>query len=137
MSKNYKLQNILFCDNDRLEAYWEMFFKSSRPVYDRENKTIVLGAGQVIDFCTYFNSISLLKWKTYTYAEKLILRLRVKGEMEILLTGYEKKDTQYIRKVLRRAKISAEEAQEICLEYPENNLMLAGFEIHTHGICNL
>lgn len=104
-----------------------MFFKSSRPVYDRENKTIVLGAGQVIDFCTYFNSISLLKWKTYTYAEKLILRLRVKGEMEILLTGYEKKDTQYIRKVLRRAKISAEEAQEICLEYPENNLMLAGF----------
>ena len=34
MSKNYKLQNILFCDNDRLEAYWEMFFKSSRPVYD-------------------------------------------------------------------------------------------------------
>ena len=55
MSKNYKLQNILFCDNDRLEAYWEMFFKSSRPVYDRENKTIVLGAGQVIDFCTYFN----------------------------------------------------------------------------------
>ena len=52
-----------------------------------------------------------------------------------LTAGYEKKDTQYIRKVLRRAKISAEEAQEICLEYPENNLMLAGFEIHTHGIC--
>ena len=50
MSKNYKLQNILFCDNDRLEAYWEMFFKSSRPVYDREKKNIVLGAGQVIDF---------------------------------------------------------------------------------------
>lgn len=91
MSKNYKLQNILFCDNDRLEAYWEMFFKSSRPVYDREKKTIVLGAGQVIDFCTYFNSISLLKWKTYTYASKLILKLRVKGEMEIILTGYEKK----------------------------------------------
>lgn len=135
MSKNYKLQNILFCDNDRLEAYWEMFFKSSRPVYDREKKTIVLGAGQVIDFCTYFNSISLLKWKTYTYASKLILKLRVKGEMEILLTGYEKKDTQYIRKVLHRAKVSAAEPQEISLEYPENNLMLAGFEIHTHGIC--
>ena len=65
MSKNYKLQNILFCDNDRLEAYWEMFFKSSRPVYDREKKNIVLGAGQVIDFCTYFNSISLLKWKIF------------------------------------------------------------------------
>ena len=131
MSKNYKLQNILFCDNDRLEAYWEMFFKSSRPVYDREKKTIVLGAGQVIDFCTYFNSI----WKTYTYASKLILKLRVKGEMEIILTGYEKKDTQYIRKVLHRAKVSAAEPQEISLEYPENNLMLAGFEIHTHGIC--
>ena len=29
MSKNYKLQNILFCDNDRLEAYWEMFFKAA------------------------------------------------------------------------------------------------------------
>ena len=55
--------------------------------------------------------------------------------MEILLTGYEKKDTQYIRKVLHRAKVSAAEPQEISLEYPENNLMLAGFEIHTHGIC--
>ena len=29
MSKNYKLQNILFCDNDRLEAYWEMLFKAA------------------------------------------------------------------------------------------------------------
>ena len=80
MSKNYKLQNILFCDNDRLEAYWEMFFKSSRPVYDRENKTIVLGAGQVIDFCTYFNSISLLKWKTYTYADSEITCKRRNGD---------------------------------------------------------
>ena len=36
MSKNYKLQNILFCDNDRLEAYWEMFFKKATVRYTTE-----------------------------------------------------------------------------------------------------
>lgn len=29
MSKNYKLQNILFCDNDRLEAYWKCSSKAA------------------------------------------------------------------------------------------------------------
>lgn len=135
MKKYYQLQNILFCDNDRLDEYWEMFYRSSRPVYDREVKNIVMGAGQVVDFCTYFNCISLKKWKTYTYAEKLVLKLRVKGTMEILLTGYEKNDTQYIRKVLGRKKIDADEISEVIMEYPENKLMLAGFEIHTLGIC--
>ena len=137
MKKYYQLQNILFCDNDRLEAYWEMFYHSSHPVFDREKQHIVMGAGQVIDFCTYFNSISLRKWKHYTYVKNLFLKLQVLGQMEILLTGYEKKDNQYIRKVLYRQKVDAKEMQEITLEYPENSLMLAGFEIHTLGICRL
>lgn len=134
MNSYYQLQNILFCDNDRLEAYWEMFYQSSRPVYDSEKKCIVMGAGQVTDFCTYFNSISLLKWRTFTFTDKLFLKIQVKGNMEILLTGYEKKENQYIRRVLRREKIHAQEAQELLLEYPSNNLMLAGFEIHTLGV---
>ena len=137
MNNYYKLQNILFCDNERLEDQWEMFYRSSRPVYDFEDKKIVIGPAQVVNFCTYFNSIAWTKWQTYTWTEKLFLKLKVKGDMEIILTGYEKKDTQYVRRIVGRKKVSFAAPEEVILEYPENNLMVSGFEIHTFGMCEV
>lgn len=130
MNNYFKLQNVLFCEDDKLATHWKMFFHGSQPAYDRQNRCIVIGAGQVVDFCTYFNSIALRKWRTYTWADKLILRLRVQGKMEICLTGYEKEDNRYIRRIVARKKITAEEEKEIRISYPDKPLELAGFEVH-------
>ena len=130
MNDYFKLQNVLFCEDDKLATHWKMFFHGSQPAYDRQNRCIVIGAGQVVDFCTYFNSIALRKWRTYTWAEKLILKLRVQGKMEICLTGYEKEDNRYIRRIVARKKINAEEEKEIWIPYPDKPLELAGFEVH-------
>lgn len=130
MNDYFKLQNVLFCEDDKLATHWKMFFHGSQPAYDRQNRCIVIGAGQVVDFCTYFNSIALRKWRTYTWADKLILKLRVQGKMEICLTGYEKEDNRYIRRIVARKKIDAEEEKEIWIPYPDKPLELAGFEVH-------
>ena len=122
MNNYFKLQNVLFCEDDKLATHWKMFFHGSQPAYDRQNRCIVIGAGQVVDFCTYFNSIALRKWRTYTWADKLILRLRVQGKMEICLTGYEKEDNRYIRRIVARKKITAEEEKEIRISYPDKPL---------------
>lgn len=134
MKKYYQLQNVLFSNDERLDEHVEMFYRGTRPAYDTGKKCIVIGAGLVTDFCTYFNCISLLKWKTYTFAEKLILRLRIQGNLEIVLTGFEKKEHQYVRKILARKKYFAEEPQDVEIVYPDNHLMLAGFEVHTMGL---
>ena len=130
MNNYFKLQNVLFCEDDKIATHWKMFFHGSQPAYDRQNRCIVIGAGQVVDFCTYFNSIALRKWRTYTWADKLILKLRVQGKMEICLTGYEKEDNRYIRRIVARKKIIAEEEKEIRIPYPDKPMELAGFEVH-------
>ncbi|MCD8155817.1 MAG: glycosyltransferase family 2 protein [Clostridiales bacterium] len=137
MKEYCQLQKLLFCDNERLEDDWEMFCRGSRPVYERQEKRLLIGAGQTVDFCTYFNSFSLEKWRKYTWMEELILRLEVRGEMEVALTGYVRQDGQYIRRTLYRRKIYAFNREELCLVYPSGDLFLAGFEIRTMSVCTI
>ncbi len=134
MKEYYQLQNVLFSNDERLDEHVEMFYKGTRPAYDTGKNCIVIGAGLVTDFCTYFNSISLKKWKTFTWMGDLVLKLVIEGNVEIVLTGYEKAEHQYVRRILARKKFYAEEPREVMLTYPANDLMLAGFEIHTMAL---
>ena len=131
MNDYFKMQNVIFCKDDRLAGHWEMFYRGVQPVYDSRNDCLVIGAGQVVAFCTYFNGISMEKWKIYTWAEQLILKIRMKGRAEILLTGYQKEDDHFVKKVIKRIPIAAADPEMIEIYYPSKPLMMVGFEIHT------
>lgn len=58
--------------------------KTKEPLYirgvnRRSGGTILLNKGEVLDFTTYFNSVSLKKWKRYTTIERLQLVLHLSG----------------------------------------------------------
>ena len=63
--------------------------KPKEPLYikgvnRRSGDIILLNKGEVLDFTTYFNSVSLKKWKRYTTIEKLQLVLHLKGIFRLL-----------------------------------------------------
>lgn len=134
-NKNYHLQSLLFGGDDRLESYVELFYRNSHPVYNSEDESIVIGPGQVVDFSTYLNSISLYKWKMYTCMSSLYLNLEIKGKMQIFLVAYYKSGTQFIRKVLNKKVVDKKERTWVQMEYPEGDFLLAAFEIHTFDTC--
>lgn len=47
-----------------------------------------LRKGDTLDFCTYFNSFSIIKWSKFTTIQNLVLELRIRGNFELIVTVY-------------------------------------------------
>ena len=41
---------------------------------------------EILDFCTYFNSISIKKWRQYTTIQQVMLELSVEGSFELIVS---------------------------------------------------
>lgn len=72
--------------------------KTKEPLYirgvnRRSGGTILLNKGEVLDFTTYFNSVSLKKWRRYTTIERLQLVLHLKGSFQITFHLYDENRT--------------------------------------------
>lgn len=88
-----KIQNLLlpkigFCTKD------EMFFRKEK---NHEREVEFIAADHAIkfslhgtcEFNTYFNGLSVEKWKKYTIVKDFILRLSLKGKFLVTLTNFE------------------------------------------------
>lgn len=58
-------------------------FSDGLGFYSHEDRTIHLYDGSAVDFLTYFNSFSAMKWKKYTNVRSLSVYLDVKGAVEV------------------------------------------------------
>lgn len=72
--------------------------KTKEPLYiqgvnRRSGDIILLNKGEVLDFTTYFNSVSLKKWKRYTTIERLQLVLHLKGHFQVTFHFYDENKT--------------------------------------------
>lgn len=72
--------------------------KTKEPLYiqgvnRRSGDIILLNKGEALDFTTYFNSVSLKKWKRYTTIERLQLVLHLKGHFQITFHLYDENKT--------------------------------------------
>ncbi len=130
-----KIQHILFPDDDALFSYREMFYRGSKGVLTEESVEgyLCLNKYETVEFCTYFNSVSYGKWRKYTSIKEVFLFLEIQGNCEITLCGYSLVNDVPKRVALGRKRLSGEERTKICLEFPENQEQLLGFEIKTYG----
>ncbi len=60
-----------------------------RGVKRRKDNCILMHAGEVLDFTTYFNSMSLKKWKRYTTLAALQLALQMEGHFRVIFHLYD------------------------------------------------
>ena len=88
----FKLANVLLDVEDYLKDYPELLFRTD----DAGASTADDGSlafGGTVDFLTYFNSVSVLKWKKYADVSDIMLHLELAGDScELQMTGVSEDD---------------------------------------------
>lgn len=121
-----KLQNLVF-PKPGICYETEMFFRlepvvsSSENVYcfNTQQQSLAIDRGGSVFFDTYFNSLSIGKWRKYTTVSKFSLVLELKGSFLIRLHH-----TKYINGALVQRDLAAEEhtsldCDEVRLVFPD------------------
>lgn len=134
---NLKLQEIVFPNDERYAQQWELFYRETRAIYDKTEKSIKMAPCSMFDYMSYFNAFSANKWKKYTNLQKVFLNLTIQGEFKINLVGYHLEVYNPIREVLRTEKFNLPSKTEIAIEFPDNNETMFAFEIETDSVCKL
>lgn len=130
----YRLQNILINGYTGTDNMKNMYYRSSDDIYDGANGEGVLYKDNHFEFFTYYNALSVQKWKKYTYAEKFYLVLEAEGELTVDLFGHFVDRGNSIQKEwMGSYGYDLPERMRIVLPYPERmQSSVAAFQIKVH-----
>lgn len=78
--QKFKLANVLFETNPRSVNYPSLYCRATAPIIQSRATGLwtLCGPGS-FDFATYFNSVSIAKWRKYTVMNDLYLHLELRG----------------------------------------------------------
>lgn len=133
----FKLQNIILQHDDRFNDNWEMFNKENHMIYDEKKGRYILSQYNVFDYTTYFNSITVVKWKKYTGIDNLKLNLKIKGDFILRLMGITHQPLAIKKDVITSQRFSTDGIETISIDVPSIDFDLVGFEIDTLEVCEL
>lgn len=130
----YKLQKILTNGFIEIDGTKHMYYRSSVTIYSGLNGEGILYKDNWFEFFTYFNSLSVEKWRKYTYAGNFYLVLEAKGKFTIELFGHYGEKESHIRKEwLGSYDYDLSEKTQIILPYPIGmQSKVVAFQIHTN-----
>lgn len=151
MEKRIKLQNVLLPIEDVHAAQHNLYYRGE-PRKFQSKEGFYLKAGESIDFSSYFNCISLGKWKQYSKVERYGVKFQVRGDVTVQLKGYRTKETMGFGRALdddekteslfsRGEQYHCEtvmfhsqdyhvtELSEFVLEFPETDAILGSFTV--------
>ena len=115
----YKLQEILTNRFIEIDGTRHMYYRSSDSIYTGENGVSILKKNNWFEFFTYFNALSVEKWKKYTYAEEFYLILEAEGKFSLELFGhfFEKK-IEIKKEWFGKYEFDLTEKTKLILPYP-------------------
>lgn len=133
--KKITIQNILLPNQGPQSAHWGLYYQGAENVCEdlgNGKGRVLLSHYKSYNFCSYFNAISIAKWKKYTNIEKIMLRLEMEGEFEVSIEGYHLVAESKQRKVYDKKRFSLDKKSTIELEIPlDNSEMIMGFSVKT------
>lgn len=77
--QHYKIMNILLSDSPQFLGCPLLLCRADRPFRRIDQEAWLFDGPGTYDFMTFFNGISISKWKQYTVAKRFGLHLEVKG----------------------------------------------------------
>lgn len=121
-----KIQNILWprvavCSEQKL--YYQVDAAAGKAeescVYQNEDETaLFIEEGAKASFDTYFNGLSIGKWKKYTQIQGVELNLRLKGSAEVCLFNMMRLPNGHVvKKELKRVRVQYEEMTDLRLPF--------------------
>ncbi|MCM1202932.1 MAG: glycosyltransferase [Bacteroidales bacterium] len=147
MRQQMKLQDVLFPVEEKYAPQFNLYYTGA----EREIKpdgSVMVQRGEILNCSTYFNALSICKWKEYSNVKRYGLKLRIKGEFTVQLMGYGKRNLEgqdeynadpleLQEAVLDTKEFSLSEAEDIEFYYPENDFLLVSFMIIAHDTTHL
>lgn len=121
-----KLQNITF-PKPGICYDWDMFFRISSTVdlekdfffFDPQTQSITVNKYGRVFFDTYFNSLSIGKWKRYTLVDKISLIVDFSGNFAVSLLHFQYINGMVVQKVIKVDEFYAVDRQTVTIEYPD------------------
>ena len=139
--KRLSIQNILLPVEEPQASQWNLYYQGAELMCDTsdsgENR-LFMGGYKEYNFCSYFNALSIEKWKKYTNIKKFYLILDIEGKFEVSLDGYHleaevDQRTRYLKK-----KFQNDSREKVEIEIPlDNQEMLFAFSIRAYSDCVL
>ncbi|MCM1167896.1 MAG: hypothetical protein NC401_18075 [Ruminococcus sp.] len=117
------LQNILFPSISTC-TLTEMYFRnavSGRAEFNFTEPRVKFRKGDRLHFDTYFNSITVEKWKKYTYAENFTLTLTLRGNVRVILIRKELVNGAAETEYLAEHMCCAEEPREFTFGFSSSS----------------
>lgn len=130
-----KLQSILFPDKEEYTDYADLFYKGGLGIRDKEEQCFVFSKYSTCDFGAYLNAFSMKKWKKHTKIGQTSLKLVIKGDFELVLSGYHRIESSAKRDVLLKKEYHCDEKTEISVNIPNNKETLVAFELRMYSDC--
>lgn len=135
MMKRFKLANVLLEADDFLEEHKDILYRTEGPAsYDPEVGSLTFSG--TVDFCTYFNSISVVKWRQYTDIMTIRLHVEVAGDpchIELMSMTLREDELAHIAHGQRAVVGASSDFTRIEIDVPFNDIDLAGFKICSDG----
>ncbi len=116
----YKLQDINLNPIIGNELIRDMYWRSNTSTLVNEEGNIILIKKTSYDLFTYYNSLSVEKWKRYTYANKFYLVLKISGKFNIGLFGHYVENDVIKKEWLGKYTYSLCEPKELIIQFPDN-----------------
>lgn len=133
MKEKITLQKIdMSAQEPYLSDVKKMHYRGKSMIVE-EDSCHILRKKSKYDFSTYFNSISVEKWRCYTYAEKIFLELEATGSFCIQLVGYYVNDYGEVKKeILKTFRFDLQERERIALKIPDHtDASVVSFQMET------
>lgn len=139
--QNFKIANVLLECNPRSVNYPSLYCRASAPVVQdpRSGLWELRGPGS-FDFMTYFNAVSVAKWRKYTHVKSLFLHIELKGAAcKVVLTGADAMAREAAPYDVEPLEVPASgEWASFDLEVPVRDQdVLSSFLIESEGVVNI
>ena len=91
--KRLSIQKILLPDKEPQASQWNLYYQGAEMVCDLSKdgtSRLLMGCFKEYNFCSYFNAISLEKWKKYTNIKNMpVIHIHIiSGEKEKMIPVY-------------------------------------------------
>ena len=135
----FKLANILLEDNDRARNYPDLYCRTSSPIPAcKDDGSFILFPYSQFDFATFFNALSVKKWRRYTVVRNVGVHLEISGKAEVTFCRLDATMAAPKRTVLGSIEVDSEAFSEIDYDFVgDDDADMLAFELVTYGMCRI
>lgn len=135
---DFRLANVVLEDAPRSDDYPELYVRRSPAVTRKGTAVTVSGAGAVrLDFATYLNAFSNVKWRRYTVVDNVWLHLRARGSFTLEPCRIDKTGQDPKRTILDRIEFDEAEMSDIEYEFSADDATMLSFSLVCDGTVSI